>query len=226
MEKQSLKKKLRIRNKWNHSNIKISKELRDIIHGYVMSDGFLSKKGALQITQSQQQKRFVEWLYNKLRVIRTEYPIQDAKQIQVKTRKPFFISRFNTRCLLHGFCSMWYRLDENNRSKKKLPESINCFFNATFISVWFAGDGTKIIGSFGAKFEVTAFTAKERQKLKNLFLTKFGIITRIISSGKSTKGRAQWALTIPASEYQKFRALIASIDLIPNVFPYKLHKKD
>ena len=93
------------------------------------------------------------------------------------------------------------------------------------MTVWFAGDGTKIIGSKGAKFEVTAFTVQERLKLKNLFFTKFGIRAQIISSGLSKSGRRQWALKIPAHDYEKFRNIITKMDLIPNLFPYKLHKK-
>jgi hypothetical protein len=102
---------------------------------------------------------------------------------------------------------------------------MSCFFNETFLSLWYAGDGTKILGSVGAKFEVTAFTVSERLKLKRLFFTKFGIKAQILLSGTSKTGKRQWALKISAADYPKFRDLITKSDLIPTVFPYKLHKK-
>lgn len=221
------KEQLKIKRKWEKSGIKISKELRDIIHGYLISDGFI-RNGILTIDQSKKQKRFVIWLYEKFELLRTSSPIKEVIKINPKIKNNTNSLRFFTKSVLHGFHFIWYEdfIDENGivRYRKKLPKSIDCFFNDTFISLWYAGDGTKIIGSVGAKFEVTSFTVEERLKLKNLFFTKFGIKVKIISSGISKKGNTQWALKIPAEEYQKFRDLITKIDLIPEVFPYKLHK--
>lgn len=216
------------RKKWEKSGMKISQKLRDIIHGYIMSDGYI-RNGILTVDQGEKQKNFVEWLYVELELIRTPKPIQEVQRIHPKTQKVNRSYRFLTQAVLQGYHHIWYKpiVDQTGVQKyqKRLPKSIDCFFNETFISLWFAGDGTKIIGSAGAKFEVTCFTPKERLKLKSLFFKKFGIQTQIISSGISSKGNPQWALKIPAEEYPKFRNLITKIDLIPKVFPYKLHKK-
>lgn len=209
--------------------IKISKELRDIIHGYIMLDGYIKPNGTLQVEQSIKQKKFVEWLYNKFKPITSSSGIKEVIRLHPVTPSKNYSLRFFTKSLLKGFHYIWYRPfkdDKGNiRYKKQLPKNIKCFFNETFISVWFAGDGTKIIGSKGAKFEVTSFTVEERIKLKNLFFNKFNIKALIIKSGISKKGNIQWALKIPASEYSKFRDLITQIDLIPTIFPYKLHRK-
>lgn len=219
----------KIKQKWKKSGIKISKELRNIIHGYIMSDGYINKNGILYIEQSKKQEKFLLWLYSKLELIRSSSGIRKYIRIHTKTKGKTYSLKFFTKAILKGFHNMWYMpyKDKNGiiKYKKKLPKNINCFFDETFISLWYAGDGTKIIGSLGAKFEVTAFNVEERLKLKNLFLIKFNIKTQIISSGVSRKGNNQWALKIPASEYSKFRDLITQIDLIPNIFPYKLHKK-
>lgn len=228
---------LRIKQKWEKSGLKISKELRDIIHGYIMSDGYV-RNGVLTIDQSKKQKRFVEWLYHKLDSIRTSTPIKEVVRIhplereqerEPERKKPQSQSlRFYTKAILHGFHYMWYKpyVDKNNMTKYKkgLPKSVACFFNDTFITLWYAGDGTKVLGSVGAKFEVTAFTVEERLQLKSLFLRKLGISTALILSGTSTSGNSQWALKIPADQYPKFRNLITKLDLIPTVFPNKLHK--
>ena len=210
-------------------NYKISKDVRNCLHGYIMSDGYI-RNGILTVDQSVKQKCFVLWLYDKFKSIRTPSPIKEVITIHPKSLIKTRSLRFYTKAVLKGFHSMWYepRVDQKGviKYKKKLPKSIDCFFNETFISVWYAGDGTKIIGSLGAKFEVTSFTVEERLKLKKLFLTKFNIKTEIISSGLSKKKNPQWALKIPASEYQKFRNLITKQDLISTVFPYKLHKNE
>lgn len=222
-------KQLKSKKKWDKSGITISKRLRNIIHGYIMSDGYVTKNGILYVEQSKKQEKFVFWLYTKLELIKSPSGIKEYTRIHPKTKKKSYSLRFFTKNLLNGFHNMWYSpyIDKKGfiRYKKKLPSNINGFFDETFISIWYAGDGTKIIGSKGAKFEVTVFTVEERIKLKNLFFNKFNIKAVIIKSGISKKGNTQWALKIPASEYSKFRDLITQIDLIPTIFPYKLHKK-
>lgn len=225
-----IKKQLQIKEKWKNSNIKISKELRDIIHGYIMSDGYLSASGGLQVKQSRKQRKFVEWLYEKLEPVRIDTPILDEMVIDKRSNERSFNSRFNTRNLLKGFRFMWYKPYKDEKGvlkyKKALPKSLDCFFNSICLTVWFAGDGTKIIGSQGAKIEVTAFTADERARLQELFLKKFNLSVLINRAGKSKKGNQQWTLNINASEYQKFRNLITKMDLITNFFPEKLHKAE
>lgn len=224
------KKQLQMVKKWKSSNIKISKELRDIIHGYIMSDGYLSASGGLQIKQSRKQRKFVEWLYEKLELIRTDTPILDEMVVDKRSNKKSYNSRFNTRNLLEGFRFMWYKPYKTEKGvlkyKKSLPKSLDCFFNYICLTLWFAGDGTKILGSQGAKIEVTAFTADERLRLQELFLKKFNLSVQINRAGQSKKDTQQWTLNINASEYQKFRNLITKIDLIPNFFPHKLHKAE
>lgn len=222
-------KQVKIKKKWKDSGIKVSKELRDIIHGYVMSDGYIAPTGKLYIEQSQKQKLFVQWLYLKLQLIRTQLPIAEVKRFHPKTGKQTVSLRFFSLSILQGFHHMWYTIEKDEegkkRYKKKIPNSFSCFFNPVMISLWFAGDGTKILGSQGAKFEVSCFTISERLLLKQLFLKKYFIKTSIIKSGLSKTNSSQWALKILASDYQTFRRLITTIDLIPNCFPYKLHKK-
>lgn len=220
-----MKKQKEIKAKWE--NIKISKELRDIIHGYIMSDGYVRSDGSLQVEQSINQEKFVEWLYQRLEIIRTDSPIKVVTRIDKRNNKETRSKRFFTKSLLTGFHKMWYQsyLTEEGKTyyKKRLPKNMKGFFNHTFITLWFAGDGTKMLDQRGAKFEVTAFTTEERQELKHLFKTKFGINAVINRAGQSKTGNTQWSLSINSPEYDKFRTLITQIDLIPTLFPHKLH---
>nr|YP_009130512.1 putative LAGLIDADG homing endonuclease [Bryopsis plumosa]CEO91042.1 putative LAGLIDADG homing endonuclease [Bryopsis plumosa] len=218
----------RIRSKWKKSNIRVTRKLRDILHGYIMSDGFVKSSGGLTVEQTSKQRKFVEWLYFQLAILRTDTPIREVQRIHPRTGKQSRSLRFQTRNLLRGFHAMWYcpKVHENKlRYTKRLPKNLKCVFNATFVTVWFAGDGTRTVGHRGAKFEVTSCTPEERQILKTLFKQKLNIEVRILRAGKTRTGNPQWTLCVPAAEYEKFRKLITQMDLIPNIFPHKLCKK-
>lgn len=212
--RQSLSKKLK------DLNIKITKEMRDIIHGYVMSDGYIKVENQLQVQQGGKQAQFVDWLYDKLKPLCTDNPPRKDKRGSM---------RFDTRALCNGFKAMWYEEEHTNskgeiiKRRKRLPKSIACFFSPVFITLWYAGDGTQL-DYHSVKFEVTCFTAEERLTLQALFKSKYNITTQINKAGFSKTGTQQWTLQIPAGEYTKFRAIITQIDLIPTVFPYKLYK--
>nr|BBD21531.1 LAGLIDADG homing endonuclease [Rhipidosiphon lewmanomontiae] len=172
-------------------SIQISRKLRDILYGYIMSNDW--------INQSTKQKRlFVKWLYKKFRI-----PLE------------------HTRDICKSFRNMWYKPRMNIQKKRKsLPSTIACFFSIPFVTVWFAGSGTKIIGQRSIKFEVTYWTPEERLLLKHLFKTQFNINGRILRAGVS-----KWILVISGKEYSKFRTLLTQMDLIPRFFPHKLYKK-
>jgi hypothetical protein len=216
-------------------NISISIDLNHIINGYVMGDGYLKPQGTLTVDQGEKQLKFVEWLYEKLKVICVPLlPSSDGKEngmikpvIRERNGRITKSYRFNTKAVLKDYYSNWYRpVNSSSVIKKQLPTNIADMFSPLFITVWFACDGTKIIGSRGAKFEVTSLSAAEREVLKKLFQSKYDISVNIIRSGQSSTGKDQWDLVINSGEYDKFRNLITQIDLIQNLFPYKLHKKN
>lgn len=217
-----------IQKKRKKLGIKIDRKLRDIIHGYLMSDGYISPSGSLQVQHSIKQRKFVEWLYEYFKILCTNTPIRTQNRLDPRSNTKFTVCRFQTRNVLKGFRSMWYKkskVGDKIQYIKHLPSSLVCFFNSTFISVWFAGDGTKMTGQRGAKFEVTCFTPEERLQLKQLFKTKFNINAKILRAGKSEAGTPQWTLAIGTVDYEKFRTLITKIDLIPRLFPHKLCKR-
>jgi hypothetical protein len=221
-------------NKWKENREKgiiLSRTLRDIIHGYIMSDGYVSKEGGLQVDQSDKQAKFTEWLYEKLALLRTNTPIRTKTRYDIRTRKYTYSKSFQTKNLCKGFRSMWYEANTTDDGKiqyrKVLPKSLDCFFNVTFVTLWFAGDGNKMIDQRGAKFEATCFTPEERKRLQHLFKAKFDIDVKINKAGESKSKTQQWSLSINSSEYDKFRALIThEMDLIERLFAYKLHSKN
>jgi len=207
------------------NNVKISREIRDIIHGYVMSDGYL-RNGSLTVEQSTDQLKLVEWMYSKLEHLTTGTGIKDVTRFDRRTNRHTYSKRFFTRRLLKGFNNMWYKVSHKRTGKPKyvktLPKSINCFFSKTFISVWYAGDGTKIIGSRGAKIEATCFNDEQKLIIKQLFKTHYDIDIHINKAGFSSTGTQQWTFNINSEDYDKFHNIVTEIDLIPELYPDKL----
>lgn len=221
--------KQRIRRYAKH-NLKINRDLRDIIHGYIMSDGYVRENGSLTVEQSKKQAKFADWLSVKLKELRTPTSqVSDVNRTHSKTGSKSASTRFNTRALLHGFHAIWYKpylnKEGETKYKKKLPINIRGFFSPLFITLWFAGDGGRPADCKGAKFEVTCFSPEERVLLKNLFSEKYQIDAKINKAGVSKTGTPQWTLNILEKDYEKFRAIITQCDLIKTIFPYKLCKK-
>jgi hypothetical protein len=202
--------------------------LSQVIHGYIMSDGYISALGSLQVHHTIKQEKFVEWLYNTLVTLRTDSPITKSGRFDPRTNKTYHSCRFNTKNVLKEYRALWYKpyIDDSGKTchRKTLPNTIESLFGPVFITLWFAGDGTKNLSHKGAKFEVTALTTGERLRLKELFKSKYDIETSINRAGTSKKGTTQWTLNIKAKDYSKFYALITQIDLIPKLFPHKLWK--
>ena len=191
-----------------------------------MSEGYL-REGSLTVEQCVELGPFVEWMYDRLALIRTNSPIKPVTQVHPVTGVETFSRRFFTRRVLRGFNHIRYKptlqLNGTSKNVKYLPKNVSGFFSPTAIAVWYAGDGTKILDGLGVKFEVTSFSEEGRLHLKDLFMKKHGIRTEIIKSGFSKKGTQQWALKVLAEEYSKFHDLVTQIDLIPTLFAYKLH---
>mmetsp|Transcript_16707 Transcript_16707/g.36135 ORF Transcript_16707/g.36135 Transcript_16707/m.36135 type:complete len:215 (+) Transcript_16707:242-886(+) len=204
----------------------ISKDLDSIINGYTAGDGYLKPSGALQVEQGKDQLKFVQWMFEKLKAFCTPTcKIADVYQTNKETKQKELRShRFYTTGSLKDYHENWYQRVGPN-FEKRLPVGIDRMFTPLFITVWFACDGTKPDDCRGAKFEVTAYTVKERKKLKNLFLQKYQIDAKINKQGVSKSGKEQWALCILAEDYDKFYALVTQDPLIPTLFPYKLCKK-
>jgi hypothetical protein len=157
-------------------------------------------------------------------------PISVVTRVDSRTNRITCSKRFYTLALFKDLRSVWYKpyinATGNLQYKKVLPDNTSLMFTSTFVTLWFAGDGTKTIGHRGAKFEVTCYTPEERQLLKKLRLSKFGISPVINRAGVSKSGTEQWTLNIKSANYAKFYDLVTQIDLIPSIFPYKLHNRD
>ena len=163
-------------------------ELNDIINGYVIGDGYVNERGILTVDNGVDQRGFVEWMHEKLKPICTpnnKIALVVRKADPEKNRKETRSYRFNTRSVLRNYHKAWYRPGQVGEAKfvKELPKNFSDMFTPRFISVWYASDGTKTIGSKGAKLEVTALPMKDRETLQKLFESKYNITPSIIKSG-------------------------------------------
>jgi len=120
MKEKNKSKKKSIYMKKKQSHIKITREMRDIIHGYLMSDGFVNKYGIITIEQSIEQTKFVQWLYESLAPIckQNKSELNDldlnnaiklVTRIDKRSGKLTSSKRFWTRSVCKGFHHMWYK---------------------------------------------------------------------------------------------------------------------
>jgi hypothetical protein len=222
---------LKTKKFWDKHPKLITREIRDIIHGYMLSDGSIEPGGALQVMQSLAQEKWVQWMYEELKTLRTSTRAISHNTItDDRTGKETYSVRFNTRSFLKGFRSMWYVPDLIRSTKtgqknfrKVLPKSINAILCPNVLTLWYAGDGSKIRGSLGAKIEATAFTAEERLILQSVLLRKLQLDVKINKAGTSKSGTDQYTLNFNAATYLEFRKCTSKFDLIQRLFPYKLH---
>lgn len=218
---------IRIRAFWKKHPKLITKEIRDIIHGYMLGDGTMTVRGGVQVMQCLAQLKWVQWMYDRLRVLRSETPINaNQKIVDPRTKKTTYSCRFTTLPgFTKGFRHMWYKPDptQNGKCLKSLPKSIKAIMNPTVLTLWYAGDGTKIIGSKGAKIEVTGFTIQERIDLKSTLEQKLGLEVKLNKAGTAGSGKEQYTLNFNADTYQEFRECTNKYDLIQTLFPDKLH---
>lgn len=216
--------------------------LSSIINGYVMGDGYVFQEGSLQVDQGAKQRSFVDWMQGHLQPFLSEVGSK-AKKLdrEYMERNPTSSYRFFTCNHLKNLHKAWYyeveginpRTGKEGGYLKKLPDNIRELFNPVFITVWYACDGSRYpINTQGrrVKFALDSYsTAQDRETLKSLFLELYGIKSEINKNGFSKKRVQQWKLDINAESYETFHKLITedcNLDLIPRLFPHKLHKRN
>lgn len=224
-----------------NEQVVLTGRMKEVVYGYVLSDGHIDSNGTLTVEQCVEQLKFVEWMGNEVLPLRAPTSViskvygkknvkdpttgivvkdpETGKALQESYHKSY---RFFTKRILRTYRQIWYP-----KGTKIVPSELALCFTPLLISVWYAGDGTKIIESEGAKFEVTCFTVEDRLLLVRLFKQKHGIVAQINLNGFSKTGNQQYALVIREPEsYNKLRDLLTQDPLIPTLFPYKLWKKN
>lgn len=198
---------------------KITKDLKSIITGVLLGDGHLETQNGrtwrLKIEQSIKKKKYVDWLYEKLRDFVSTPPKKKRKKIGEKIYLNYGFS--TVYCgNLRFFGQQFY-----SAGKKRIPKIIKRLLTPLALAVWFMDDGSKKSNRhYGFIFHTLDFPKSQLKLLQKALKENYGIESRIHCQRKYTKVR--YRLYIPGREREKFLKVIKPY-LLP-LFWYKVKK--
>jgi hypothetical protein len=163
--------------------LELSTIQKDILIGYVLSDGCLyplpnSAKASLKIEHSLKQKEFVDWLYQNLKdFVRT--PPGERSHLYSNSKGSFRKNSFyfNTRSfnVFYTFYNLFYK-----NKRKIIPDNIEELLTPLSLAVWFMGDGSvKSHECNGRIFNTHGYTELEVIKLVEILKRKFSLIASV-----------------------------------------------
>ncbi len=176
----------------------LTPDVKDILIGTTLGDGYLEQHGRgvrLQVVHSVRFKEYIEWKHKQLRVLGCS-PIHLCK-----AEYPFF--RFVTK--IHCYLAELKRIFYCNK-RKIIPDSISDLLKTPLaLTVWYMDDATRGEGKYPAiKFETQILEEEDISKLKLCLQRNFEIQSAIHKSGKNRGLR----LYIPAKGAVRLNNLI------------------
>lgn len=158
-------------------NLKLSKELEEIIIGLMLGDLFAEKVSIksntrLQFKQSSINKEYINHLYSLFK----EYCGSKPKILSYFDNRPnknksYFSIKFNTYSLpcFNKFRLLFY----NDKGVKFIPDNLNSLLTARGLAYWLMDDGYK--SGNGFYFCTESYTLDENLKLVQILKTKFNL---------------------------------------------------
>lgn len=197
---------------------------KSLLIGSLLGDACLQKRGAnsyrFKVSQSLQQKSYVEWKYSKLkRLCQTTQPPKE-----VTNKKGFVTVEFYTSSgeYLKEYSELFYKQSEKNRFVKKItPELIEKMpMDPLLLGVWYMDDGSARNDCYAGNLATQSFSLEENLLLK-YYLTKWDIDCNI---SKHTEKSGQYYLYLPSKSFSKFVEIIEpTVREIPDMV-YKLNE--
>lgn len=156
------------------------KELAILI-GSVLGDGYITKKGRIQIEQCDKQKDYLFWKYSLLNRI-TNTSVLHTKR---KNRKGFvtFSYRFWTKQIFRLWRNIFYPND-----KKVIPNGIERYFSPLMLAIWYMDDGF-LRKENSVAISTDRFDDSSLRKLKFAFRKRFDIDVSITARKKLYFGK-------------------------------------
>jgi hypothetical protein len=212
--------------KRKQNDIKITQEQKDLIYGTLMGDG-CGRKAYLRIKQSIKQKEYALWKYKILSNLCRENPIKENSLFDKRYNKNYTTCFFMTRSYtdIETINNQFY-----TSGKKVITQEVLDNLTPLSIAVWYMDDGTVDfvhrsrpqwrIESIGVKFCTDSFSEQEHELMKNWFMQKYGILTKVRRVDHTKRnGTVKYRLIIKDTD--KFFELIR-----PYIIPSMLYKVD
>jgi hypothetical protein len=156
----------------------LSKTQRDILVGLLLGDGSLEYNGyrgtRLQIKQSEEKRDYVFWLYNQFTEIVRTPPKQRSDTMQW-----YFGTRFYED--LEEMRQIFYQ-----EGKKIVPQNIADYCDSPLsLAIWCMDDGRldfRAKSHYAYHLHTDSFLESDVQKLQEMLLEKFGIVSSVYLS--------------------------------------------
>jgi hypothetical protein len=197
---------------------------RSVLIGSLLGDGCLQKRGLnsyrYRVSQSLEQKSYVEWKYAKLkRLCPTTQPPK-----QVTDKKGFVTVEFYTSSgeYLKDSFELFYKQSPTGKFVKTItPELIEKMpMDPLLLSVWYMDDGSARNDCYAGNLATHSFSLQENHLLQD-DLKKWGIDSNI---SKHSKRSGQYYLYIPSRCFPRFVEIIEpTVREIPSMV-YKLNE--
>lgn len=193
----------------------INNPLHAFVLGTILGDGYITKRGRLQVDQSVLQ--YTQWKFEVLQsVIPTTTVIAEVKRIHVKTKKENISYRFYTQSVFEQWRQAFYLENLGGTATKILPCNIaDLLIHPLSLAVWFSDDGGKGGNTpNGVVISVFKFSDNEVKTLQSCLVNNFDIESTFHAKNSSRQ------LYIPAKQYIKWKKLVSPF-IIP-CMRYKL----
>ena len=184
----------------------------EILAGCVLGDGYIFKRGAIQIEQGSSQKEYLLWKYNELKDLVSVKPSQ-VFRIQKSGR---VTSSF--RFILRQYFRKW-RIKIYRNGKKVINDELLKILTPLSLAVWYMDDGCKK-NNYTLIISTDAFSKNSLKKLRNHLRDKWSIRTRVKLKREKTNNKVYERLTIGSHDLVKFVELIRPY-IIPSM-QYKI----
>ncbi len=184
----------------------------EILAGCLLGDGYISKRGAIQIEQGSTQKEYLFWKYNQLQSLVSVQPHQvfrKKKNGEATSSYRFFLKQYFKR----------WRNKIYRNGKKVINSELLSLISPLSLAVWYMDDGCKK-NEYTAVIATDAFSKNSLKKLRRLLKKKWNITTRIKVRKEKSLTKRYERLTIGSYDLVRFNELIKTY-VVPTM-TYKL----
>ena len=189
--------------------ITVSDKQMEILAGSLLGDAYISKRGAIQIEQGENQKDYLFWKHKELKTI-------VSGKISKVSRKKNGLTHFSYRFFSKQYFRPWRKVMYRS-GRKIIPASVLELITALSLAVWYMDDGCKK-NNYSVIISTDGFSVASLKKLRAMLQEKWFINTRIVF--KTTAGKKYRRLTIGSYDLVRFFELIRPY-IIPNM-KYKI----
>lgn len=190
--------------------ITVSDRQMEILAGSLLGDAYISKRGAIQIEQGENQRKYLLWKHRELK------SIVSGKVSQVFRKKKNGLRTSSYRFFSKQYFRLWRKLIYRN-GRKTIPASVLGLITPLSLAVWYMDDGCKK-NNYSIIISTDSFSIASLKKLRIILQEKWFINTRIMF--KTTAGKKYRRLTIGSYDLVRFFELIRSY-IIPSM-QYKI----